>query len=147
MTDLRFSSKEIRKVVNLVLIHMDGTRKMTNKARRRLQKKLDAYGLDWHDYVRVRIGDRAGNILRQNFTISDIRAYVKHFTSEPDLPFTVHSLAVSGKKIMDRYGLAPGPMVGRIQREMLNYVLDNGQEVNTIEALFRYADSIIYSPE
>jgi putative nucleotidyltransferase with HDIG domain len=147
LTALKFSNEEIRHIVNLVLIHMDGTRNMSAKAVRRLKKKLHAYGLDWHDYVRVRIGDRAGNIDRPDFTLSEIKAYVNHFISEEEIPFTAHSLAVSGAEIIQHFGIEPGPLVGRIQREMLKYVLDEGPEVNTKDTLLQYIEEVIYSLE
>jgi putative nucleotidyltransferase with HDIG domain len=147
LTSLKFSNEEIRHIVNLVLVHMDGTRRMSAKAVRRLKKKLHAYGLDWHDYVRVRIGDRAGNIARPDFTLSDIKAYVKHFTSENEIPFTTHHLAVSGAEIIKHFGLHPGPIVGKIQREMLKYVIEEGSGVNNKTDLINYINNILYSCE
>lgn len=140
MTALKFSNDDIKYVVNLVLIHMDGTRGMSAKARRRLKKKLNAYGLDWQDYIMIRTADRAGNLSRPNFTHDQIQDYVDMFMIEDEVPFSVNELALSGGEIIQIFNLTPSPIIGKIQRELLQQVIDIGDEFNTVENLITHVE-------
>ena len=142
LADLKFSNDEIRFIVNLVLVHMDGTRGMSNKSRRRLKNKLNAYGLGWRDYVRMRMGDRTGNVLRSNFTISQVKDYINMFTIEEEVPFSVNDLKLSGGDLIRIFSLTPSPIVGNIQRELLKAVIDGGEEINHPEVLVELVESI-----
>lgn len=142
LADLKFSNDEIRFVVNAVLIHMDGTRGMSSKSRRRLKNKLNAYGLDWRDYVRLRMGDRTGNVLRPNFTISQVKDYVELFNVSEEVPMSVNDLVLSGGDIIRIFNLTPGPLVGKVQRELLAQVIDNGDEFNTVKNLINHVEVI-----
>jgi len=135
MTEMKFSNEEIRFVVNLVLIHMDGTKDMTGKARRKLKNKLSRYNLHWRDYVRLRIADRHANFSRNPFTISEIKKYIDHFTFVEYVPITVNNLALKGGEIIERFNLTPGPIVSTLQNKLLEVVLDEGEEMNTVENL------------
>ena len=135
LTNLKFSNDEIRYVVNLVLIHMDGTRNMSNKSRRRLKNKMAAYGIHWNEYLAIRIADRHANLSRPDFTSDQIADYVEMLTTEEEIPFSTHDLAISGGDIIEMFDLDPGPLVGRIQRELLKYVIDNGDSYNNIHDL------------
>ena len=136
---LKFSSDEIRFVVNLVLVHMDGTRGMSPKSRRKLKSKLNAYGLDWTEYLAVRVADRHANTSRPDFTPEQIQDYVDMFTIVEEIPFSVNDLAISGGDIIEIFNLTPGPIVGKIQRELLNKVIDDGEEWNNRNALIGFA--------
>jgi putative nucleotidyltransferase with HDIG domain len=135
LTDLKFANHEIRYIVNLVLIHMDGTRGMSDKARRRFKNKLNRYDLHWNDYLAIRIADRHANLSRPDFTDDQIQDYVNMFTMEEKVPFSVNDLAVSGGDIIRIFDLEPGPIVGQIQRSMLEFVLDHGENFNKVNEL------------
>lgn len=135
LTRLKFSNDEIKFIVNLVLIHMDGSRGITAKSRRKLKNKLGKYGLDWHDYIRLRISDRTANLSRDNFTISEIKDYVNMFILDETVPMSTNDLALSGGKIIESFALTPGPIVSTIQKELLNYIIEEGDEVNNVESL------------
>jgi tRNA nucleotidyltransferase/poly(A) polymerase len=135
LTDMKFSNNEIRYVVNLVLIHMDGTRGMSGKARRRLKNKLERYGLHWAEYLAIRVADRHANLSRPDFTDEQVQDYIDMFTIEEEVPFSVHDLALSGGDIIRIFGLEPGPIVGEIQRSMLEFVLDHGENFNKVNEL------------
>jgi len=139
LTDLKFSNEEIRYVVNLVLVHMDGTRGMSPKARRRLKNKLNAYGLDWKEYLELRIADRTGNVRRPNFTSEQIQEYVDMFTIVEEVPFSVNDLVISGGDVINLFNLKPSPIVGKIQRELLKLVIDDGDEKNNLSVLVDHA--------
>lgn len=142
LTALKFSGDDIKFVVNAVLVHMDGTRGMTDKSRRRLKNKLGKYGLDWRDYVRLRMGDRTGNVLRPNFTISQVKDYVEMFKMSEEVPMGVTDLALSGGEIICIFSLTPSAIVGKIQRELLEQVIDNGDEFNNAVALIDHVESV-----
>ncbi len=142
LSALKFSNDEIRFVVNAVLIHMDGTRGMSNKSRRKLKSKLNAYDLHWRDYVRLRMGDRTGNVLRPNFTISQVKDYIELFKISEEIPFSVNDLALKGGDIIRIFSLTPSAIVGKIQRELLKQVIDNGDEFNTVESLIEHTETV-----
>lgn len=125
LESLKFSNDEIRKVVNLVLIHMDGTRGMKKKAARRLKTKLNKYGLDWHEWLRVRIADRKANMAKRNFSISDLRDYVDRIESCEDVPFSIHHLELKGGEIIKEFGIKEGPLVGELQKVLFDAVVDD----------------------
>lgn len=143
MTATKFSGEEIRYVVNLALVHMDGTRGMTAKARRKLKNKLGRYDLQWRDYVRLRIADRAANTSRKPFTLSQIRDYVEIFTIEENVPVTVQHLDLKGGEIIRIFNLTPGPIVSKVQEELLDHVLEEGEEYNNLRYLVALASVIL----
>lgn len=145
MTNMKFSNDEIRYVVNLTLVHMDGTRGMTAKARRKLKNKLGRYDLHWRDYVRLRIADRSGNTARKPFTRSQIRDYIEIFSIEEVIPVTVQHLALKGGEIIEIFHLTPGPIVSKVQEELLEYVLEHGDEYNNLRYLVALASVILES--
>lgn len=144
MTLMTFSKEEIRFVVNLVLIHMDGTRNMSPKARRRLKNKLGRYELHWRDYVRLRIADRAGNKKKRPFSITDIKCYIRHFTEVEEVPITVNHLALKGGDIIKIFRLQPGPQIGMLQRKLLDIVLEEGEHINNIANLVQITSALLY---
>lgn len=141
LTALKFSNDEIRFVVNAVLVHMDGTLGMSNKSLRRLKKKLNDYDISWRDYVRLRIADRTGNVLRPKFTISQVRDYVELFNLSEEVPFSVNDLKLSGGDIIRIFSLTPSVIVGKIQRELLKKVIDEGEEFNHPETLVEFTEN------
>ena len=142
LSNLKFSNDEIRFVVNCVLVHMDGTRNMSPKARRRLKNKLQAYGIEWRDYVRMRMGDRTGNRSRPNFTISQVKDYISMFKIEEEVPLSTHDLKLSGADIIRIFSLTPGPIVGKIQRELLKHVIDIGDEFNRPKNMVEHTQNV-----
>lgn len=134
---LRFSTADREKIVNLVEIHMLGaTPGMTAKAVRKFRKTLNDKGLTPQDWLRVRIADRKSNLRKEKFSFGDIRYRRSVFVDvEAPLPFTVNSLALRGGDLIEIFRLTPGPIVGQLQRHLLDFVLDNGAEFNTREAL------------
>ena len=143
MTALKFSNDEIKYVVNLALVHMDGTRGMTAKARRKLKNKLGRYELEWRDYVRLRIADRAGNTSRKRFTISQVRDYIEIFTIIEEIPVTVQHLNLKGGELIEIFNLTPGPLVSKVQGELLEHILEEGDEYNNLRYLVAFASVVL----
>jgi tRNA nucleotidyltransferase (CCA-adding enzyme) len=135
---LRFSTAERHFVTGLVASHMwgGGSEKLSPKAVRRLRKRLADLNVDIKDWLRVRIADRNANFNKQKFSLHQIRQRRVIFIElEQNLPLTVNSLALKGGELIEVFGLTPGKIVGQLQKHLLEYVLEEGSEVNTVEAL------------
>jgi putative nucleotidyltransferase with HDIG domain len=133
MERLRFSNEEIKKVTNLISLHM-----------------ID-YNSDWSDGAVRRLIKRAGNDFEDLISLrkADIKA---HGTGESDLNFldeleqrveqvggknsilALSDLALDGEKIMSILDLNPGPEVGRVLNRLYEMVIDN-PGLNTEEKL------------
>jgi putative nucleotidyltransferase with HDIG domain len=142
LKNLKFSSIEISYIKNLVLIHMDGTKNMSNKARRKLQVKLHKKNISWRDYVRLRIADRTGNKSRKKFTINEIKQYIRLFTTKEEIPFNVNNLQLKGGEIINIFNLTPGKLIGEIQRYLFKLVINN-EILNTKQELINSVNTYL----
>lgn len=138
---LKFSNTEISRVKNLVHIHMRDGFTTSDKAMRKFLKKLSDRHITFDDFLKIRIADRAANRKKQPYNDSEIKALVEHAhrVQNEELPLTPQSLAISGGDLMEIFNLSPGPIIGELQRYLLNQVLENGQEVNSRDSLLRLA--------
>ncbi|MDA3788335.1 MAG: CCA tRNA nucleotidyltransferase, partial [Desulfobacula sp.] len=67
---LRFPNKDIAYITSLINTHMRPlTDQTTPKAARRLLSMLDKSGLDYRDFMRMRIADKKGNLAKRPYTI------------------------------------------------------------------------------
>lgn len=138
LKDLNFSNNDIERITNLVLVHMRTCRGLTPRGIRRLRKTLHDLNVDPRDYIRLKLADRQANIKNGPNKISKIKSMVINVgikELEPDLPMTVKDLALSGGEIIKKFGLAPGPIVGSIQKHLLAKIIDLGEEFNTKDFL------------
>ncbi len=128
---LRFSRSDIQTITGLVQNHMACVSvESTPKSYRKLIKRLDEYDLTWKDYLRLRMADKKANLARGDSPLSAWKKAVCHFESEPELPLSAHNLAISGGDIISILNIFPSPLVGQIQKDLLMYVIDNGEEYN-----------------
>lgn len=143
---LRFSAEEVDRISGVCRVHMNTLKDITPRAMRRLLKRLHDRGISWRDFVRVRIADRAGNLAHEPFPLRQWVEWVRLF-NDPNcnvgVPFNTHSLALTGGDLISELGLRPGPIVGRIQRELLERVIEDGPELNTREELLRIARELL----
>ena len=138
LSDLKFSKKEINTVAQLVYVHMYTCRNISSKASRKLQKKLADREINPRDYLRLKLADRCANLSKDPSTFAPIRELIINCgirKTEEELPFTVKSLAVSGGELIDIFNLIPGSIVGKLQKHLLNYVIETGEEYNVKERL------------
>lgn len=136
--DLKFSKKEIDTITQLVYVHMLTCKNITPKASRKLQKKLADKEINPRDFLRLRLADRLANLGKDPNTFSPIRDLIINCgirKNEEELPFTVKSLALSGGELIDIFGLTPSPIVGKLQKHLLNFVIENGEEYNNKDKL------------
>jgi tRNA nucleotidyltransferase/poly(A) polymerase len=138
LSALKFSKKEINTITQLVYIHMLTCKNLTPKASRKLQKKLADREINPRDFLRLRLADRLANLGKDPSAFTPIRELLINTgirKVEKELPFTVKSLAVSGGELITVFNLTPSPIVGKLQKHLLNYVIEEGEEYNTKEKL------------
>lgn len=139
MRHLKFGNDEIDAVRSYIEIHMHRLDAATSpRAVRRLLAALATIGIDYHDFLRLRIADRKGNRAKPDFSISEIKGKIGKFRSELAAPqggvFSPRHLAVSGHDVMRIMKMRSGPEVGNILYELFERVLDD-PSLNTCEVL------------
>lgn len=139
LQNLRFTSFEVSTISGLIRHHMNPIKNCSKKTLRKLMAKFAEAGLIYKDFIRLRMADRQANIARDNFTLREwIDMYKSLLTChEEDIPFNTHRLALSGGEIIKRFGIKPGKQVGDIQKHLLNFVIENGQEFNNKDILIK----------
>jgi len=142
---LKFSSKEVERVSALVRSHMYSTLKMSPKAIRKLLKKFNERNVNVEDFMRLRMADRKGNIGRAPFKLFEWITMYKQFIDPVNIetPFSAHDLALSGGQIINEFELEPGPQISKIQKLLLDYVIENGSESNDESVLRSYVNEVI----
>ena len=150
LTKLKFSKAEVDEVAQLVYCHMLQCRGLSKRGIRRLRKKLTDKGVDPRSYLRLKLADRSSNLkkdpnkfapIRQLIVNAGIRGY------KEEIPFTTHDLAISGGELINILKLTPGPVVGKLQKYLLNYVVDNGEKTNNKETLLNEANKYLKGKE
>lgn len=141
---LTFSNDEIERITGLVRLHMNSIQKMSPKAIRKLLKKFDERNINVKDFIRLRMADRKANLARENFTLSEWKEMYKQLINpvNQEIPFSIHDLDLSGGEIIKDFNLKPGPEIGEIQRELLNFVIENGTN-NDKEILKNYVKDLL----
>ena len=138
---LRFSTAEVNKVRGLVRSHMYTCANASPRARRRLVSRLAEKNVDRRDFLRLKLADRKANMTKGDNMIGPIRQLLigAGIRGVEEPPMTVKSLALSGGEIIETLDMPPGPNVGKLQRVLLELVLEFGQEYNTKPVLKEYA--------
>jgi hypothetical protein len=134
---LKFSVAERKYVSNVVGMHMRQLEQSGPKGRRRLIADLKAANLDWRDYIRMRIADRAGNLAKLNFDFAYIRRLVrmiKEVTEQKEAAFSIRDLAIGGHEVMDILDVKPGRIIGDVLKGLFEKVLEE-PELNNRDSL------------
>jgi hypothetical protein len=99
----------------------------TPRAARRLLAMLDAHGLGYRDFMRMRIADRRGNRAKRPYTLSEIRVKLQKLFHEMagQAVVNISDLAITGEDIIRLCRIPPGPEVGRIKQFLFEQVLDD----------------------
>lgn len=135
---LKFSNIEIETIANLVYCHMMQCRSLTPRGQRRLRKRLADLNVDPRSYIRVKLADRQANMAKDVNTFTPIKELVLGVgirSKEEIFPLTTKDLILSGGTLINTFNLSPGPIVGKLQKHLLEFIVDNGNEFNTEEAL------------
>ncbi|HPX92008.1 MAG TPA: poly(A) polymerase, partial [Spirochaetota bacterium] len=110
---------------------------------RRFMRKVGVENIP--DLFDLREADRIGNGTRMGLPepIKKLQDRIDAII-EAENAITVRDLKINGHIIMDRFGLKPGPVIGRILHDLLEMVLDN-PEMNEEEILIQKAEEIYQS--
>ncbi len=139
---LKFANQEVVTITRLIYTHMRPASDLSPKSARRLLKYLGDQGVSLWDFLRHRSADKAANMGKTPYTLVNLLAIARSivrsgFSSNQE--FTTKDLALTGGMMMERFGLSPGPIIGRVQKHLLNLVVDNGLEFNQVEWLAEQA--------
>lgn len=126
LKELKFSKNEVAQVSGLCKFHMRQLFDLSSKAQRKLNRDLHEAALSWEDLVRIRIADSSANLGKEALSLGEVKNIVQGCTKKEEAVFSTHSLAVSGKELMDEWCLTPGPTVGKLQKFLLEFSLEEG---------------------
>lgn len=140
LKDLKFSNNEIKYVSDIVYYHMRQIRDASPKAIRHLISDIRKDNVCHNDLIRIRIADRAGNLAKENHTVTEIKQMVLAFETEflraENTAFSIKDLKIGGEDVMMALNIGPGKEVGRILNELFEMVLEN-PGLNEREELLR----------
>ena len=147
LAHLKFTNAEIKYATALVKTHMRGGIKMSPKTTRKLMSHFIEVGVDWEDWLALRVADQASNAEKDAWTsgrVNKIRAKFEHELNpqpvDPSERLGIKTalehkhLAISGLKIQELLHIGPSPFIGIA----LNYLLDQciiNPDLNTPEWL------------
>ena len=141
MNRLKFDKETTKKVTKLVAYHnypLNTTPRAVRRAVNRIGVELFPY------YLAVRVADLKGKSYYERKErlkkVVHVRYLFLKILKEKQC-FSLDKLAIKGQDIME-LGLSPGPEVGRILNELLEFVLDYPR-YNTREALLPFTKKII----
>ena len=145
LEDLHFSRETIDKVVKLVRWHMffSDPEKITLSAVRRMIKNVGEENI-W-DLLNLRICDRigTGRPKEQPFRFRKYKAMVDQALRDP---ISVSMLKTDGVRIMEKFHVKAGPIIGYTLHALLEEVLDD-PDLNTEEYLDKRAEELLKLPE
>lgn len=122
MERLRFSKKDIEKVVKLVRYHLFyyNVDEVTESSVRRLVRKVGPESIN--ELLQVRMADRIGSGCpkAEPYKLRHLRYIVERVSKDP---ISVKMLKLDGKDIMDMLEINPSPKIGMILDILLGYVL------------------------
>lgn len=136
---LGFTNRETKEISRLVESHMRQCRSLSPKGQRKLRKYLYDNEINPRSYLRLKIADRKSNLLRGATEIRPLRELLISVGLrglKEDKILSVKDLKLSGGKIIEMFKLTPGPIVGKIQRHLLDLVIDD-PALNTEENLYK----------
>ena len=139
LSALKFSNDDRLFVVGLVRAHMwGGSQDSSRKAVRKLLFRLNELGVDIRSWLRLRIADRHANLLKDDFSLREIITRAKEVgigAVIEAVPLSTHALVVTGGELITQFNLPRGPIVSKLQKKLLEFVLENGSDFNNREAL------------
>ncbi len=143
MTSYKFSLKETTYVTSLINLHMRSIEKGIRK--RVVRKVLKAFvdsGITWKDWFLLKVADRKGNLVKDDFSRNELKAIVMRINSvlypeEGEPAFNIRDLTINGRDVIQELNIKQGSEVGRLLRQSLDYVLDDPCR-NTREELLKF---------
>jgi len=127
LSRLKFSKKEIEKVVKLVRYHLFyyNVDEVSESSVRRLVHKVGPENME--ELLQVRIADRIGSGVpkAEPYKLRHLRYVIEKVSRDP---ISVKKLVVSGNDVMKILKIKPGPKVGQILDVLLSFVLGDPQK-------------------
>lgn len=124
---LRFTNKETEKIVTLVRMHMFAYQpEMTDAAIRRIIRKVGKENIA--DMVLLRIADRKGS--GSKTTSWRLMELQKRIGEQLFEPMEINDMVVDGRDVMEVLGVPPGPIIGKVLKELFEEVLEDTSKNN-----------------
>ena len=124
---LRFTNKQTEKVVTLVRMHMFAYQpEMTDAAIRRIIRKVGKENIS--DMVLLRIADRKGS--GSSTTSWRFMELQKRIGEQLFEPMEINDMVVDGRDVMEVLKVQPGPIIGKVLRELFDEVLEDTSKNN-----------------
>jgi poly(A) polymerase/tRNA nucleotidyltransferase (CCA-adding enzyme) len=121
---LRFSKKDIEKIVKLVRYHLFyyNPGEVGESSVRRLLRKVGPENIE--ELLQVRMADRIGSGVpkAEPYKLRHLRYMIEKVSRDP---ISVKMLKVDGNDVMEILKIKPGPKVGQILHILLEEVIDN----------------------
>ena len=128
---LRFTNKQTEKIVTLVRMHMFAYQpEMTDAAIRRIIRKVGKENIA--DMVLLRIADRKGS--GSKTTSWRFMELQKRIGEQLFEPMEINDMAIDGRDVMEVLNVKPGPVIGKVLKELFDEVLEDTSK-NTKEYL------------
>lgn len=126
-TRLRFNNKDNERLTNLVRRHMFNYQpEMTDAAIRRLIRKIGKENIN--DMMLLRIADRKGS--GSKTTSWRMMELQKRIGEQLFEPMEINDMVVDGKDVMKILGVPPGPIIGKVLKELFEKVLEDTSNNN-----------------
>ena len=130
---LKFSNKDIQKIVNLIRHHMFyyNAGEVSESSVRRLVKKVGPENME--ELLQLREADRIGSGVpkAEPYKLRHLKYVIDKVSKDP---ISVGMLKADGKDVMEILKIQPGPKIGQILDVLLGIVLDDPKK-NTKEIL------------
>jgi poly(A) polymerase/tRNA nucleotidyltransferase (CCA-adding enzyme) len=121
---LKFSKKDIEKIVKLVRYHLFyyNVGEVTASSVRRLVRQVGLENME--ELLQVRMCDRIGSGVpkAEPYKLRHLKYLIEKVSRDP---LSVKMLKVTGNDVISQLGISPGPKVGYILDILLRYVLDD----------------------
>ncbi len=119
---LRFNRKQIEKIETLVRWHMFAYQpSMTDASIRRLIRKVGKENIA--DLVLLRISDRKGSGAKTtSWRFLELQKRIGEQLYEP---MEINDMAVNGKDVMEVLGVNPGPIIGKVLKDLFEEVIED----------------------
>ncbi len=142
---LKFSKKDIEKVVKLVRYHLFyyNVGEVSESSVRRLVRKVGLENID--ELIQVRMADRIGSGCpkAEPYKLRHLRYLAERVSRDP---LSVKKLKVSGDDVIKILGTKPGPKVGQVLDILLGHVISD-PEKNNREFLEKQIEKLSKLPE
>lgn len=124
---LKFNRKQIDKIITLVRWHMFAYQpEMTDAAIRRLIRKVGKENIS--DMVMLRIADRKGSGAKTtSWRFMELQKRIGEQLFEP---MEINDMVVNGLDVMETLKVTPGPIIGKILKELFKEVLEDTSKNN-----------------